>query len=81
MSMSLGVVLVFDVEVGAEGGHRELGDVACREHVPASADPSELVDDDAVPDRQTGIGGQFNVRLDPDTGDDGIRLTCPSVRP
>ena len=63
----------------AERGDREAGDVAGREHVLAPADAAEGVDDDAVRDRQAGVGGELDVRLDPDSGDDRVRLERPPV--
>ena len=60
--------------VAAERGDREAGDVAGREHVVAAADAAERVDDDAVRDRQARLGGQLDVRLDPEPGDDGVGL-------
>ena len=77
--MALGVVLVLDAELAAERGDWEAGDVAGRVHVLPAADAPERVDDDPVCDRQAGVGGELDVRLDADSGHDRVRLECPPV--
>ena len=78
-AVALGVVLVLDAQLAAERRDREARDVAGREHVLAAADAPERVDDDAVRDRQTGVGGELDVRLDPESGHDRVGLERPPV--
>jgi len=78
-AVALGVIFVFDAHLGGKCRDREMGNVTGCEHVLTTVDTAEGVDDDAVCHRQAGRSGELDIRLDPDSGDDRVRVDWTAV--
>ena len=78
-AVALGVILVLDAHGAPEHGDGEAGDVAGGEHVFAAVDTASVVDHDAVRDWQADGLRELDSGLDPESGDDRIRLAHATV--